>query len=82
MKVASKLVNMDFSVSRIERKGEYLIIHSDPEKSSIPAKVRMDSEDLWSIIKAAISWPVIGYVLAFPFLYRNAKKADRKVGNQ
>jgi hypothetical protein len=79
MKVASKLVNMDFSISRIERKGEYLIIHSDPEKSSIPTKVRMDAEDIWSFLKAAFNWPVIGYILTFPFLYRNAKKTDRKV---
>jgi hypothetical protein len=79
MKVASKLVNMDFSINRIERKGEYLIIHSDPEKSSIPAKVRMDAEDLWSILKAGITWPVIGYLFAFPGLYRKAKKAGRKV---
>jgi hypothetical protein len=78
MKVASKLVNMDFSIARIERKGEYLIIHSDPEKSSIPAKVRMDAVDLWSFVKAAFNWPVISYLLSFPFLYRNAKKAAPK----
>ena len=82
MKVASKLVKMDFSIGRIERKGEYLIIHGNPEKSSIPAKVRMDPEDIWSFLKAAFNWPVIGYILSFPFLYRNAKKTERKVSDQ
>jgi murein L,D-transpeptidase YafK len=79
MKVASKLVNMDFSIGKIERNGEYLIIHGDPEKSSIPAKVRLDAEDIWSFLKAALKWQVIGYILTFPFLYRNAKEANRKV---
>jgi hypothetical protein len=79
MKVASKLVNMDFAIARIERKGEYLIIHSDPEKSSIPAKVRMDADDIRAFLKAALTWQVIGYVFAFPFFSRNPKKTEAKV---
>lgn len=73
MKVASKLVKMDFVVGSIERKDEYLIIHSHPD-STMPAKVRMDAEDVWAFIKAGLNWPVIRYVLALPFLYRKAKK--------
>jgi hypothetical protein len=79
MKVASKLVNMDFSIGKIERKGEYIIIQSDPEKSSIPSKVRMDAEDIWTLIKAALNWGVVSYVFAFPFLYQNAKKEKLKI---
>jgi hypothetical protein len=75
MKVASKLVNMDFAIGKIERKGEYLIIHSDPARSSIPAKVRMDPADIWSFLKAAMNWGVISYIFALPFLSRKTRKS-------
>ena len=74
MKVASKLVKMDFGVGKIERKEQYLIIHSDPELSSVPTKVRMDALDLWRMIKAGLNWTVIKYVLMLPFLVRRAKQ--------
>ena len=50
MKVSSKLVKMDFVFGKIERKDQYLIIHSHPE-STMPAKVRMDAIDLWAFVK-------------------------------
>lgn len=78
MKVASKLVKMDFIVGSIERKDQYLIIHSHPD-STMAAKVRMDAVDLWLFIRAMLNWSVISYLLALPFLYRKAKaeqKAD------
>lgn len=74
MKVASKLVKMDFGVGRIERKDQYLIIHSDPELSSVPTKVRMDALDLWMMVKAGLNWPVIKYVLTLPILVRRIRK--------
>lgn len=75
MKVASKLVKMDFVIGKIERKDEYLIIHSHPE-STMPAKVRMDAIDVWSFVKAMLSWSVISYILALPKLYRQEKAKD------
>ena len=72
MKVASKLVKMDFVIGKIERKDQYLIIHSHPE-STMPAKVRVDAVDLWSLIRAMLNWSVIKFVLALPVLYRKAK---------
>jgi hypothetical protein len=72
MKVASKLVKMDFVIGKIERKDEYLIIHSHPE-STMPAKVRMDAIDVWSFVKAMLSWAVISYILTLPKLYRQEK---------
>jgi len=78
MKVASKLVKMDFTIGKIERKDQYLIIISDDEKSSIPAKVRMDAEDIWSFLKAMFNWPAIKYVLTLPVLLRQARKAEDK----
>ncbi len=75
MKVASKLVKMDFVIGKIERKDQYLIIHSHPE-STMPAKVRMDAMDVWSFVKSMLNWSVIGYILSLPILYRNEKKQN------
>jgi len=77
MKVASKLVKMDFVIGKIERKDQYLIIHSHPE-STMPAKVRIDAIDLWSFIRAMLNWPVISYILTSPVLYRKAKAEQKK----
>ena len=77
MKVASKLVKMDFVIGKIERKEQYLIIHSHPE-STMPAKVRIDAIDLWSFIRAMLNWPVISYILTLPALYRQAKAEQKK----
>jgi hypothetical protein len=76
MKVASKLVKMDFVIGRIERKDQYLIIHSHPD-STMPAKVRMDAIDIWSFARAMLTWPVIMYLLSLPVLYRRAKRQVR-----
>lgn len=75
MKVVSKLVKMDFSVGKIERKDEYLIIHSDPDKSTVPTKVRMSAEDIVAFMRAGLSWPVIKYMLLLPFNYRKWRSA-------
>lgn len=80
MKVASKLVKMDFVIGGIERKGDYLIIHSNDERSTMPAKVRMDAEDLWLIFKSLMKWDVVKYILAMPGLYKRAKKENQKKG--
>ena len=74
MKVASKLVKMDFYVGKIERKDQYLIIQSDPNRSTIPAKVRLDAVEVWTMIKAGLNWSVIRYLFALPFLYQKAKQ--------
>lgn len=73
MKVVSKLVKMDFVIGKIERKDQYLIIHSHPD-STMPAKVRMDAVDIWSFARAMLNWPVIMYLLSLPVLYRRAKR--------
>lgn len=73
MKVASKLVKMDFVIGKIERKDQYLIIYSHPD-STMPTKVRMDAIDVWSFARAMLNWPVILYLLSLPILYRRAKQ--------
>ena len=75
MKVSSKLVKMDFVIGKIERKDQYLIVHSHPE-STMPAKVRMDAVDVWSFVKSMMNWSVIGYIVSLPILYRNEKNQN------
>lgn len=74
MKVVSKLVKMDFAVGTIERKDQYIIITSDPERSTIETKVRLEPQDVWDMIKAGLNWPVISYVLTLPFRAHRAKQ--------
>ncbi len=69
---------MNFIIGKIERKGDYLIIVSDDEKSTIPAKVRLDAEDVLSFIKKGFNLPVLGYLFAMPFLFIKAKKSKGK----
>lgn len=78
MKVASKLVKMDFVIGRIERKDQYLIIISDDEKSTMSAKVRLDAEDVWAFIRSMMNWPSIKFVLTLPFLLRQARRQKDK----
>jgi len=72
MKVASKLVKMDFVVGKIERQDKYLIMHSHPN-STMAAKVRIDPIDMWMFLRAMLNWGVISYILSLPVLYRKAK---------
>jgi hypothetical protein len=65
-------------IGSIERKGDYLIIHSNDDRSTMPAKVRMDAEDLWLIFKALMQWSVVKYVFAMPKLYKEAKTKNQK----
>jgi len=73
MKVASKLIKMDFIIGKIKRKDQYLIIYSHPD-STMPAKVRMDAIDVWLFIRSMLNWPAIAYILSLPILYRRAKQ--------
>ncbi len=73
MKVVSKLVKMDFAIGKIERKEQYIIISSDPARSTIETKVRLSPEDTWDMIKAGLNWPVISYLFALPFLIWQGK---------
>lgn len=78
MKVASKLVKMDFVIGKIERKDQYLIIISDDEKSTMSAKVRLDAEDVWAFIRSMLNWPAIQFILTLPFLLRQARRSKGK----
>ena len=76
MKVVSKLVKMDFAVGKIERRDMYLVVISDPERSTLETKVRVAPEDMWDMIRAGLNWAVISYILSLPFLIRRSKSAS------
>ena len=74
MKVLSRLAKMDFTVGSIERDGDNIVIKSHPAQV-MKAKVTMTPDDVMSMLKASLNWPVISFALSFPFLYMKAKRA-------
>ena len=74
MKVLSRLAKMDFTVGSIERDGNNIVIKSHPDQP-MKAKVTMTPDDVMSMLKASLNWPVISFALSFPFLYIKAKRA-------
>jgi hypothetical protein len=73
MQVFTKFVNMDFVIGSMHRDGNDLVIKSDTTKS-MPAEVVMTPADAVGMIKAALNWSVIWFVLALPYLYFKAKR--------
>ncbi|HZQ08467.1 MAG TPA: hypothetical protein VFD70_17935 [Anaerolineae bacterium] len=74
MQVVSKLVKMDFKVGSIEREGDTLIIVSDPNQA-LKSKVYLTPQDVAGMLRAALNWSVISYVITFPLLYLKSKKS-------
>ncbi|MBV7330612.1 hypothetical protein KFU94_20685 [Chloroflexi bacterium TSY] len=67
---------MDFAVGTIERKDQYIIITSDPDRSTIETKVRVSPDDVWDMLKAGLNWPTVSYILSLPFLIRQSKHTE------
>jgi hypothetical protein len=84
VKVVSKLVELDFEISKIEaaKNNNGIVILNDPEKS-IPTKVHVTPEDAMAIakvvLKSGVAWR---FAFTFPYLYwkrKNKKSAkDQK----
>ncbi len=74
MKVLSRLAKMDFRVGSIERDGDNIVIKSHPDQA-MKAKVTMTPEDVMSMLRASLNWPIISFALSFPFFYLKAKRA-------
>lgn len=83
MKVVSRLVELDFEVSRIESSKNGIVILNDPEKS-MPTKVHITPEDAMTIAKVVLgSGAAWKFGLTFPFRYLarkygGAKKPQKK----
>lgn len=73
MKVVSKLVELDFEVSRIEQGKRGIVILNDPEKS-MPTKVYITPEDAMTIARVVLgSGAAWKFMLTFPFLHLRDK---------
>ncbi|MFN8456681.1 MAG: hypothetical protein U0401_18770 [Anaerolineae bacterium] len=73
MQVISKLAKMEFKVGSIEREGERIVIVSHPDQA-MKAKVYLTLEDVASMLRASLNWPIISFILSFPFLYFKLKR--------
>ena len=74
MQVVSKLVKMDFKVGSIERAGDTLVILSDPNQT-LKSKVYVTPQDVAGMLRAALNWSVISYLITFPVLYFRSKRS-------
>ncbi len=65
----------------IDRKGPFLIVNSNDEKSTVPVKIRVEPDDILDALKAGLAWPVLSYVLTLPFTYRRLKREIAEKGS-
>ena len=69
MKVISKLVELDFEISRIEKAPNGIVILNDPGKA-MATKVHVSVEDAVAIAKVVLTSPAaLLFILTFPFAY-------------
>ncbi len=73
MQVVSKLVKMEFRIGRIERDGDQLVILSDPNQA-LKSKVYLSVDDVAGVLRAALTLPVITFLLKLPYLYIKARR--------
>ena len=76
MKVYTKLVNLDFVLGSMQRDGDVLLMKSDTTKS-MPAEVEMSAQDAVDLVRVALNWSVISFVLQLPFLYYKQQRAEK-----
>lgn len=69
MKVVSKLVELDFEISRIEKAPDGIVILNDPGKA-MATKVHVSVEDAVSIAKVVLTSPAaLWFMISFPFTF-------------
>ena len=67
MKVVSKLVELDFEISRIEKTANGIVILNDPGKA-MATKVHVSAEDAVSIARVVLTSPAaLFFMVSFPF---------------
>jgi len=74
MQVVSKLVKMEFRIGTVERDGDQLVIISDP-RQTLRSKVYLSADDVATVIRAALTLPVITFLLKFPFLSFTSRRS-------
>lgn len=78
MKVVSKLVELDFEISKIEKTPSGIVILNDPGKA-MATKVHVSVEDAVSIAKVVLTSPVaLLFMATFPFTFLRRKLGGGK----
>lgn len=78
MKVSSKLVELDFEISRIEKTPNGIVILNDPAKA-MATKVHVSVEDAVSIAKVVLTSPAaLWFMVTFPFTFLRRKLGGAK----
>lgn len=81
MKVVSKLVELEFEISRIEKTSNGIVILNDSSKA-MATKVHVSVEDAISIAKVILTSPAaLLFTFTFPFTYLLRKFGARKAAS-
>ena len=74
MRVTSKLADVEFLVGSIERKGNDLLINSDP-KQPLKSRIYISPDDALALLGKLILSPAAWvFLLGFPLFYMRSRK--------
>jgi hypothetical protein len=74
MRVRSKLADVEFLVGSIERKGNDLVVNSDPDQP-LKSRIYISPADALTLLGKMISSPAAWvFLLGFPFFYMRSRK--------
>ena len=77
MKVVSKLVDLELHIGHIERRGNLLLVHSDPERS-MPTTIHIAPKDMFEILKIMLkSRELWKFLLMSPWYFLGSKKRSK-----
>ena len=77
MKVVSKLVDLELYIGRIERRGNALLVHSDPERS-MPTTIHIAPSDVVEILKVMLKSPELWqFLLLMPWFGFGSEKPGK-----
>ena len=77
MKVVSKLVDLELHIGRIERRGNALLVHSDPERS-MPTTIHIAPGDVVEILKVMLKSPGLWqFLLLMPWFGFGSEKPGK-----
>jgi len=80
MKVVSKLVDLELHIGHIERRGDLLLVHSDPERS-MPTTIYIAPKDIFEILKVMLkSIELWKFFLMSPWYFLGSRKR-RKIAS-
>jgi hypothetical protein len=77
MRVRSKLADVEFLVGSIERKGNDLVVNSDPDQP-LKSRIYISPADALTLFGKLISSPAAWvFLFGFPFFYMRSRKRSQ-----